>query len=141
VTEQYILLVEDREEDIELMLRSFKRSHLMNEIVVKRDGVEALEHLERAEAPALILTDINMPRMNGIALVAAIRKIDRLRYVPIVMLTSSSEEPDLLASYERGANSYVLKPVRFSDFTELMDRLGMYWLVLNEAPNRDSRPA
>ena len=105
------------------------------------DGVEALEHLERAEAPALILTDINMPRMNGIALVAAIRKIDRLRYVPIVMLTSSSEEPDLLASYERGANSYVLKPVRFSDFTELMDRLGMYWLVLNEAPNRDSRPA
>ena len=103
MSEPYILLVEDREEDIELMLRSFKRSHLKNEIVVMRDGVEALEHLEHAAAPALILTDINMPRMNGISLVAAIRKIDRLRYVPIVMLTSSHEEPDLHASSERTA--------------------------------------
>ena len=141
MTEPYILLVEDREEDVELMLRSFKRSHLGNEVVVKRDGVEALEYLEQAAAlPALILSDISMPRMNGIELVAAVRKIDRLRYVPIVMLTSSKEEPDLSASYQRGANSYVLKPVKFQDFTELVERLGMYWLVTNQAPNSD-RPA
>ena len=137
VTDAYILLVEDRAEDIELMLRSFKRSRLCNEIVVRRDGVEALEYLQNAEAPAFILTDINMPRMDGIAFTHNVRKIERLRFIPIVMLTNSSEEPDLIASYECGANSYVLKPVRFADFTELIDRLGMYWLVLNHAPKRD----
>jgi len=141
VNDAYILLVEDRPEDVELTLRAFKRARLVNEIVVRNDGVEALEFLQDAEAPALILVDINMPRMNGIMLLEQVRKLDHLRFVPIVMLTSSDEERDLIASYDRGANSYVRKPVTFSDFADLIARLGMYWVVLNEVPARSPRPA
>lgn len=141
MNDAYILLVEDRPEDVELTLRAFKRARLVNEIVVRNDGVEALEFLQDAEAPALILVDINMPRMNGIMLLEQVRKLDHLRFVPIVMLTSSDEERDLIASYDRGANSYVRKPVTFSDFADLIARLGMYWVVLNEVPARSPRPA
>ena len=134
MNDSYILLVEDRAEDVELTLRAFKRAHLANEIVVKNDGVEALEYLQNAEPPALMLIDISMPRMNGIQLLERVRKLDHMRYVPAVMLTSSAEEQDLVASYERGANSYVRKPVTFTDFADLIGRLGMYWVVLNEIP-------
>lgn len=148
VNDAYILLVEDREEDIELTLRSFKRAHIVNEIVVKRDGVEALEYLEAlagpageplGEIPALILLDVSMPRMNGIALLEKLRKLNHVRYVPVVMLTSSNEESDLVASYDRGANSYVRKPVAFADFATLISRLGMYWVVTNEVPSRPTQ--
>jgi two-component system response regulator len=127
-------LVEDREEDIELTLRAFKRARLLNEIVVKRDGVEALEFLGAAAVPALMLIDINMPRMNGIELLAHIRGVERLRFVPAIMLTSSPEERDLIAAYDRGANSYVRKPVASADFADLIGRLGMYWIVMNQLP-------
>ncbi len=142
MNDAYILLVEDRAEDIELTLRAFKRAHIVNEIVVMRDGLEALEYLQgggpiagaAAPVPALILLDINMPRMGGVALLERIRKLDTIRYVPIVMLTSSNEEKDLLACYDRGANSYIRKPVTSTDFADLIARLGMYWIVMNEIP-------
>jgi two-component system, response regulator len=134
VNEPYVLLVEDREEDIELTLRAFKRARLLNEIVVKRDGVDALEFLRTAEPPALMLIDINMPRMNGIELLQNVRELERLRFVPAIMLTSSPEERDLIAAYDRGANSYVRKPVASADFADLIGRLGMYWIVMNQLP-------
>jgi CheY-like chemotaxis protein len=139
----YILLVEDREEDIELTLRAFKKAHLGNEIVVKRDGLEAITFLEglagdgtmARQPPTLILLDVSMPRMSGIEVLESIRKMPHLRCVPVVMLTSSNEERDLIASYEHGANSYVRKPVAFVDFTSLIEQLGMYWVVTNEVPS------
>ncbi len=143
MNDAYILLVEDRQEDIELTLRAFKKAHIVNEIVVKRDGVEALEFLESlaatgtraaGETPALILLDVSMPRMGGVALLENLRKLQHVRFVPVVMLTSSNEERDLVASYDRGANSYVRKPVTFADFAALIARLGMYWIVTNEIP-------
>jgi two-component system response regulator len=143
VNDAYILLVEDRQEDIELTLRAFKKAHIVNEIVVKRDGVEALEFLESlaatgtrpaGEIPALILLDVSMPRMGGVALLENVRRLSHVRFVPVVMLTSSNEERDLVASYDRGANSYVRKPVTFADFAALIARLGMYWIVTNEVP-------
>jgi two-component system response regulator len=138
--EPYVLLVEDRQEDIELTLRAFKRAHLLNEIVVMHDGVEALEFLRTAEAPQLMLIDINMPRMNGIELLQNVRAIERLRFVPAIMLTSSPEERDLIASYDRGANSYVRKPVASADFADLIGRLGMYWIVMNQLPAPKPQP-
>ncbi len=140
----YILLVEDREEDIELTLRAFKKAHLGNEVIVKRDGLEAIAFLEELatdgnnvrQPPTLILLDVSMPRMSGIEVLEAIRKLPHLRFVPIVMLTSSNEERDLIASYENGANSYVRKPVAFVEFTALIEQLGMYWVVTNEVPSR-----
>jgi len=134
MNDAYILLVEDRIEDVELTLRAFKRAHLINDIVVKHDGVEALEFLQTAEPPALMLIDISMPRMTGIQLLERVRKLEHMRHVPAVMLTSSAEERDLVASYDSGANSYVRKPVTFTDFADLIARLGMYWIVLNESP-------
>jgi CheY-like chemotaxis protein len=138
------LLVEDREEDIELTLRAFKKAHLGNEVIVKRDGLEAIAFLEELatdgnnvrQPPTLILLDVSMPRMSGIEVLEAIRKLPHLRFVPIVMLTSSNEERDLIASYENGANSYVRKPVAFVEFTALIEQLGMYWVVTNEVPSR-----
>jgi CheY-like chemotaxis protein len=140
LNEPYVLLVEDREEDIELTLRAFKRARLLNEIVVKHDGVEALEYLRTADAPALMLIDINMPRMNGIELLQHVRALEHLRFVPAIMLTSSPEERDLIASYDRGANSYVRKPVASADFADLIGRLGMYWIVMNQLPATKSSP-
>jgi two-component system response regulator len=148
VNDAYILLVEDRQEDIELTLRAFKKAHIVNEIVVKRDGVEALEFLEglaatgtrpAGEIPALILLDVSMPRMGGVALLESLRKLQHVRFVPVVMLTSSNEERDLVASYDRGANSYVRKPVTFADFAALIARLGMYWIVTNEIPTQSGQ--
>lgn len=145
MNESYILLVEDREEDIELTLRAFKKAHILNEIIVKRDGLEAIEFLESLGGggtgdspralPTLVLLDVNMPRLNGLEVLARMRQLDFLRCVPVVMLTSSNEERDLLDSYEHGANSYVRKPVAFTDFAALIARLGMYWVVTNEVPS------
>lgn len=134
MTHATILLVEDRDEDAELTVRAFRRARLENEIVVKCDGYEALEYLETSSPPAMVLVDINMPRMNGIRLLERIRQIDRLRSVPVIMLTSSLEERDLIACYDRGASSYLRKPVARADFAELIAHLGLHWMVLNKRP-------
>ncbi|HEY1391749.1 MAG TPA: response regulator [Methylibium sp.] len=138
-----ILLVEDNPDDEALTLRAFKRSHLMNPISVARDGVEALDfvfgrgtHAGRASAslPALIILDLKLPKLDGLGVLKALRADARTRYLPVVILTSSKEEQDLVSGYALGANSYVRKPVDFVEFLEAVKVLGMYWLMINEPP-------
>src|SRR5438105_15666171 len=138
-----ILLVEDNPDDVELTLRAFKRSHLMNPIVVARDGIEALDFLfargaygDRAstDLPTLAILDLKLPKLDGLGVLKAIRADDRTRYLPVVILTSSKEEQDLISGYALGANSYVRKPVDFAEFIEAAKVLGFYWLMINELP-------
>ncbi|HEX6927862.1 MAG TPA: response regulator [Gammaproteobacteria bacterium] len=139
-----ILLVEDNPDDEMLALRAFKNSGIMNEIVVARDGVEALDylflkgsHASRTPAtnPAVVLLDLKLPKLDGLEVLKEIRGNSRTRRLPVVILTSSKEDRDLVESYERGANSYVRKPVDFNEFAEAVSRLGVYWLLLNEIPD------
>jgi len=129
-----ILLVEDNPDDIELTLRAFRRHRLENEVVVARDGVEAEVLLfgERQLAPAMILLDLKLPKRGGLEVLKSIREHQRTKLFPVVVLTSSVEEEDLISAYELGANSYIRKPVDFNKFVEVMQQLGMYWLLLNE---------
>lgn len=138
-----ILLVEDNPDDVALTLRAFKRSHLMNPISVARDGIEALDFLfargdyaDRAGAalPTLAILDLKLPKLDGLGVLKAIRADERTRYLPVVILTSSKEEQDLISGYALGANSYVRKPVDFAEFVEAVKALGFYWLMLNEIP-------
>lgn len=131
----HILLVEDNPDDVELTLLAVEKNRIANEVRVARDGLEALEMLAAAtELPALILLDIKLPRLDGIEVLRRIRADERTRYVPVVMLTSSREERDKLATYAIGVNSYVVKPVDFDQFVEAARQIGLYWLMLNEAP-------
>ena len=138
-----ILLVEDNPDDVALTLRAFKRSHLMNPIAVARDGVEALDYLfgrgaheKRAPQalPTLVILDLKLPRLDGLGVLKAIRADDRTRFLPVVILTSSKEEQDLISGYTLGANSYVRKPVDFAEFVEAAKVLGIYWLMMNQVP-------
>ena len=138
-----ILLVEDNPDDVELTLRAFKRSHLMNPLVVARDGVEALDfvfargaHAGRTEAPlpTLIILDLKLPRLDGLGVLKALRADPRTALLPAVILTSSKEEQDLISGYSLGANSYVRKPVDFAEFVEAVKVLGIYWLMMNQSP-------
>jgi two-component system, response regulator len=138
-----ILLVEDSPDDIKLTLRAFQRSHLMNPIEVTRDGVEALDflfargaHVGRADMPlpTVVLLDLKLPRLDGLSVLRAIREDDRTRFLPVVIMTSSKEEQDLVSGYSLGANSYVRKPVDFAEFLEAVRVLGIYWLALNQVP-------
>ena len=138
-----ILLVEDNPDDTKLTLRAFKRNNMLNPIVVARDGVEALEFLfargayaERAgkPPPTLIILDLKLPKLDGLGVLKAIRGDARIRLIPVVVLTSSKEEQDLIQSYSLGANSYVRKPVDFTEFVEAVRLLGIYWLMTNQAP-------
>lgn len=133
-----ILLVEDNPDDEALALRAFKKSGVMNEIVVARDGVEALEYLfgeDRPELrPAVVLLDLKLPRKNGLEVLKEIRAHEKTRLLPVVILTSSSEDRDMVESYHLGANSYVRKPVDFVEFAEAVSKLGVYWLLLNRTP-------
>lgn len=138
-----ILLVEDNENDIILTLRAFKKSKVANEIVVARDGEEALDYLfaagahagrDPATTPQVVLLDIKLPKIDGLEVLARIRADERTRLLPVVMLTSSKQESDLERSYKLGANSYIRKPVDFNQFIEAVQQLGLYWLVINEAP-------
>jgi CheY-like chemotaxis protein len=138
-----ILLVEDNPDDEVLTTHALKMSGLCNDIIVAHDGVEALEYLfgtgryegrDMTEQPAVVLLDLNMPRMGGLEVLSHLRKDPRTLHLPIVILTTSREEQDMVASYERGANSFVRKPVDFEQFTEAAKGLGMYWLLLNELP-------
>lgn len=143
IAEKCILLVEDNPDDVALTLRSLKRSNIMNEVVVVRDGVEALDYLfgrgdyegrDTTQLPAIVLLDLKLPKLNGLEVLERIRDNDPTELLPVVILTSSSEEEDILGSYRRGANSFVRKPVDFGQFTEAIRQLGLYWLLLNESP-------
>jgi CheY-like chemotaxis protein len=138
-----ILLVEDNPDDVQLTLRALKKSKILNEVVVARDGVEALEYLfgtgkyagrDTKVLPQVVLLDLKMPRMDGHEVLQRLRKDERTRLLPIVILTTSSEDRDRVESYKVGANSYIRKPVDFNQFAEAVQQLGLYWLVLNEAP-------
>jgi CheY-like chemotaxis protein len=137
-----ILLVEDNPDDIELTMRAFRKSNIANEIVVARDGVEALDYLlgtgpYAAQLPALpqvVLLDLKLPRIDGLKVLERVRAHPRTKLLPIVILTSSVEEQDVLNTYSRGANSYIRKPVDFQEFVEAVRQLGLYWLLLNQPP-------
>ena len=133
-----ILLVEDNSSDVDLTLRAFERAHIGNEIQIARNGEEALEILSAAaEAdtlPSLVLLDLKLPKVSGLDVLRHIRGNPRTRRLPVVILTTSQEEPDIAAGYDLGVNSYIRKPVDFRQFAAAVEQLGLYWLVLNEAP-------
>jgi two-component system response regulator len=136
--EKTILLVEDNPDDETLTLRAIKKNNIKNRVVVARDGAEALDLLlgagRDAALPQLVLLDLKLPKVDGLEVLRRIRADDRTRRLPVVVLTSSKEDADVVASYDLGANSYVRKPVNFDQFIEAVRQLGLYWLVLNEAP-------
>jgi two-component system response regulator len=138
-----VLLVEDNPNDEMLTLRAFKKNNIANPIVVARDGVEALDYLfgggsfagrDVADVPAIVLLDLKLPRVDGLEVLRQLRADPRTRLLPVIILTSSIEEQDLVSGYSLGANSYIRKPVDFGNFIDAVTRLGMYWLVLNEPP-------
>lgn len=137
-----ILLVDDNLRDVDLTLAALAEHHLANEVVVARDGVEALDYLLRRGAhagrddslPVVVLLDIKMPRLNGLEVLRQIKTDPVLKCLPVVMLTSSKEEPDLAACYELGVNAYVVKPVDFDQFVGAVKQVGAFWAVLNELP-------
>ena len=138
-----ILLAEDNPDDVQLTLRALKKSKIMNEVVIAQDGVEALDYLfgtgkhagrDTRVLPQVVLLDLKMPRMDGLEVLQRVRSDERTRLLPIVVLTTSSEDKDRVESYKLGANSYIRKPVDFEQFVNAVQQLGLYWLVLNEAP-------
>ncbi len=137
-----ILLVEDALNDIELTLSALEENHLANEVVVARDGEEALDYLYRRGVwrlrtegnPAVILLDLKLPKIDGLEVLARIRKDPSLHVIPVVMLTSSRQERDLVQSYELGVNAYVVKPVDFQDFVHALKKIGLFWAVINQPP-------
>lgn len=143
MSDKTILLVEDNPDDVTLTLRALKKNKLMNEVVVARDGVEALDYLfgegdfaERANdlPPELILLDLKLPKVDGLEVLKRIRSHERTKLLPVVILTSSNEQSDIISGYELGVNSYIRKPVDFEQFIEAVRQLGLYWLVLNQTP-------
>ena len=137
-----ILLVEDNPHDLELTLVALERSQLANDVIVMREGAEALDylhrrgdHADRADGnPAVLLLDLKLPKVDGLEVLKTVRDTPELRSIPVVMLTSSREEPDLVRAYELGVNAYVVKPVEFRDFVAAISDLGIFWAVLNEPP-------
>jgi two-component system, response regulator len=143
MSERYILLVEDNPDDEELTLLSLRKNNLAHDIVVVRDGVEALEFLfgngqyaqrDVAHVPTVILLDLKLPKLDGLGVLKRLRADERTRTLPVVVLTSSSQDADVIASYNLGANSYVRKPVEFGAFVEAVSSLGLYWVLLNRPP-------
>jgi two-component system, response regulator len=141
-----ILLVEDNPDDIELTLRAFRKNNIANGLAITRDGAEALDYLfcrgtygQRCidDLPRLILLDLNLPKLDGLQVLERLRADERTRLVPVVILTSSKEEQDMVSGYRFGANSYVRKPVDFNEFVEAVRHIGLYWLLINEIPARD----
>jgi two-component system, response regulator len=138
-----ILLVEDNPDDEILTVRALKKNNILNDIIVVRDGAEALDYLFGAGSyadrdmtvmPQLILLDLKLPKIDGLEVLRRVRGNEKTRLLPVVVLTSSSEEQDMIESYSLGANSYIRKPVDFNQFSESVKNLGLYWLVLNESP-------
>lgn len=139
-----ILVVEDNDNDVELMLLSLGELKLANDIVIVRDGVEGLDYLYRrgrfaareGDQPLFMLLDLNMPRMGGIDMLIEMRRDDSLRTLPVVIMTSSREDPDLRRCYDLGINAYVVKPVDFDQFSRTVTNLGIFWALINEPPPR-----
>jgi len=138
----FVLLVEDNADDEALTLRAFKKSHLKNEIMVVRDGEEAVDFLfatgkfskrDANNLPAVVLLDLKIPKLDGHQVLEKIRSHEKTKMLPVIILTSSNEEADLLRSYENGANSYIVKPVDTAQFISCIEQLGLYWLVLNQS--------
>ena len=143
MSDKTILLVADNPDDVTLTLRALKKNNLLNEVIVARDGVEALDFLfcegnyaNRApeHLPELILLDLKLPKVDGLEVLKRIRANGRTKLLPVVILTSSNEQSDIISGYELGVNSYIRKPVDFEQFIEAVRQLGLYWLVLNQAP-------
>jgi len=138
-----ILLVEDNPDDVDLTLRALKKANVLNEVVVVRDGVEALDYLfgtgsyegrDLSIMPTVVLLDLKLPKIDGLEVLRRLRANERTKFLPVVVLTSSKEEQDMLNSYKLAANSYVRKPIDFVQFTEAVHQLELYWLLLNEFP-------
>jgi two-component system response regulator len=139
MNEKLILLIEDNPDDEALTLRALKKNDIQTEVRVARDGQEALDYFFGADGlvnpkPTVVLLDLMLPKVNGLEILRRIREDERTNTQPVVILTSSKEEQDILKSYKLGANSYIRKPVDFAQFTEAVRQLGLYWLVINEAP-------
>lgn len=141
--DKIILLVEDNQDDEALTIRALEKGRIKNKLIVVRDGAEALDflfckgaHSDRDPKvfPQVVLLDLKLPKVDGLEVLARIRSNERTRLLPVIILTSSREEKDLVAGYENGANSYIVKPVESANFTECIQQLGLYWLVLNECP-------
>lgn len=144
-----ILLVEDNPHDAELTIRALKKRNLANRLYAVEDGAEALDFIfsrgqyawrQGADHPKVVLLDLKLPKLNGLEVLQALKTDERTRAIPVVVVTSSNEDPDIQAAYDLGANSYVVKPVEFSAFTEAMSRIGFYWLLVNQVHNKQTRP-
>jgi CheY-like chemotaxis protein len=139
---RHILLAEDNANDVELTLAALKTNHVLNEVAITRDGAETLDYLWRRNAyanrvggnPVLMLLDLKMPKVDGLEVLRQVKSNDQLKSIPIVVLTSSREEQDVVASYDSGVNAYVVKPVDFHDFVNAVKLLGGFWAVVNEPP-------
>ena len=140
---KFILIVEDNPDDEEMTLKSLQQAGLANDVQVVRDGVEALDFLfgtggfagrDTSRMPTVVLLDLKLPKLNGIDVLKRMRQQVTTRTIPVVILTSSSEDEDMVKSYDSGANSYVRKPVIFSDFANVVSELGLYWMLLNQVP-------
>ena len=138
-----ILLVEDNPDDVELTLRAFKKNNIANGVAIARDGAEALDYLfgtgvhadrDTNDMPRIILLDLKLPKVDGLQVLERLRADERTELIPVVILTSSKEENDLVSGYKSGANSYVRKPVDFNQFVEAVHQIGLYWLLINESP-------
>lgn len=149
MNEKTILLAEDNPDDVKLTLRAFKKCKFINPVIVVGDGIAALDYLfatgphagrNPAEAPALLLLDLKLPKLDGLEVLRRLRADSRTRRLPVVVLTSSKEDQDIIASYNLGANSYVRKPVDFDQFLDAVRQLGLYWLLLNEPPPQKGSP-
>ena len=145
MSEKVILLVEDNPDDEALTLRALRTNNIGNKVVVARDGVEALDYLfgtgkyvgrDSGELPQVVLLDLKLPKLNGLEVLKRVRSDPRTQFLPVVILTSSNEDQDLVEGYSNGANSYVRKPVDFNQFCDAVHQLGLYWLVLNESPRK-----
>jgi len=142
--EKIILLVEDNPDDVVLTLRALKKNNIMNQVVVAKDGVEALDYLfgtgqyegrDLNNKPQIVLLDLKLPKIDGLEVLKRLREDERTRLLPVVILTSSKEQRDLIEGYSHGANSYIRKPVDFNQFIDAVRHLGLYWLVLNVGPD------